>query len=67
MDSALQQQVTRAVYDSEWGIKATGVRVSKQAIRILETASCWLKDQGAEMAIFDVRAAARNWEKERHA
>ncbi len=51
MDSALQQQVTRAVYDSEWGIKATGVQVSKQAIRILETASCWLKDQGAEMAI----------------
>lgn len=51
VDSALQQQVMRAVYDSEWGINATGALVSKQAISILETASCWLKDQGAEIII----------------
>jgi aspartate racemase len=49
--SELQQLVMRAVYDSEWGIKATGVQVTKEAISILERASCWLFEQGAEIAI----------------
>jgi aspartate racemase len=50
LNSELQHLLTRAVYDSEWGINATGA-LSKQAMSILETASCWLLDQGAEIAI----------------
>ncbi len=51
LDSQLQQMVMRAVYDSEWGINVTGTQVSKQAMSILETASYWLLDRGAEIAI----------------
>jgi aspartate racemase len=49
--SCLQQLVMKAIYNSDWGIKATGTQVSSQAMSILEKASCSLKEQGAEIVI----------------
>jgi aspartate racemase len=51
VDSELQQLVMKVIYDLEWGIKSTGVDVSKQAISILEKAHDCLVEQGATLIV----------------
>lgn len=51
IESSTQKDVMKAIYDEKIGIKATGARVDKQAIRLLYEASNYLKDQGAQMVI----------------
>jgi aspartate racemase len=50
-DSALQQQLMAAIYQPEWGIKATGLDISQEAIEVLQRAVDWLMDQGVELII----------------
>ncbi|VXD16029.1 Aspartate racemase [Planktothrix serta PCC 8927] len=51
LDSELQNQIMNAIYHPIWGIKATGIEVSAQALEILVDATNWLADQGAELVI----------------
>jgi aspartate racemase len=48
LGSPTQQQVMQAIYHPEWGIKATGTRVSCHALTTLAEAVQWLANQGAE-------------------
>ena len=49
--SSTQRQVMQSIYHTEWGIKASGVRVSSLALDNLKQAVDWLQRQGAELVI----------------
>jgi aspartate racemase len=49
--SPIQHQIMQSIYAPEWGIKASGVWVSDQALESLRRAIHWLADQGAELVI----------------
>ena len=51
VDSDIQKLVMASIYDRKFGIKATGAKVSKQAIKGFQTAVSWLEEQGAELLI----------------
>ena len=49
--SVPQQAVMRAIFDPEWGIKATGTAVSSRAVEALKQSADWCLSQGAEAVI----------------
>lgn len=49
--SPIQQRVMQAIYNAEWGIKASGVWVPDFALEELAVAVEWLVYQGAELVI----------------
>ena len=51
IDSDIQKVVMDSIYDNEFGIKATGERVSQQAIKGIQEAVIYLQDRGAELFI----------------
>ena len=51
LSSPMQKRIMQSIYHPEWGIKTTGVQVSKKALLDLTHATHWLKDQGAEVII----------------
>lgn len=51
LESPQQTCVMQAIYHPEWGIKATGCRISSQALTALEQATQALLAQGAEVLI----------------
>lgn len=51
LSSPMQQRVMRAIYHPKWGIKATGILISNQALQDLAIAAAWLSEQGAEVVI----------------
>lgn len=51
LDSAIQQQIMRVIYDPNWGIKASGTWISDQVLTLLEDISGWYAEQGADLLI----------------
>ena len=51
LNSPLQRQLMRAIYQPQWGIKATGSGISRQVFNILETAISEFKTQEVELTI----------------
>jgi len=51
IDSPIQKQVMQSIYHPEWGIKATGTRLSYQALTALAEAVQWLANEGAEVVV----------------
>lgn len=51
LGSPIQQQVMQTIYHPDWGIKATGTRLSSQALATLVEAVQWLANQGAEVVV----------------
>ncbi len=51
VDSDIQKIVMDSIYDSEFGVKATGETVSQNAIKGFQEAARWLQAQGAELLI----------------
>jgi len=49
--SEAQRLVMEAIFDTSWGIKATGAAVSDRARRNLERAAEWCVDRGAEAVV----------------
>lgn len=51
IDSDMQKLVMDSIYDNEFGIKATGEKVSQQAIERIREVARYLQDRGAELLI----------------
>lgn len=51
VDSDIRKLVMASIYDRKFGVKATGSKVSKQAIKGFQAAARWLEEQGAELLI----------------
>lgn len=51
LGSPMQQRVMQTIYHPDWGIKATGTRLSCQALTALAEAVQWVAHQGAEVVI----------------
>jgi aspartate racemase len=51
LKSPWQNLVMQAIYHPDWGIKTTGTQVSAKALTVLDQATVWLKNQGAEVVI----------------
>lgn len=51
IDSSVQKEVMKAIYDRKIGIKATGSHVDRKAIRLLVGGSTYLKSEGAQIII----------------
>jgi len=51
LNSSQQNAVMDAIYNKRYGIKATGVVVSQNAVKILQSAAGYLVQQGAEVIV----------------
>ena len=51
LGSSTQQRIMASIYSPNWGIKATGTKVSDMALIELIVASRWLAERGAELII----------------
>lgn len=51
LNSSQQNAVMDAIYNKQYGIKATGVVVSRNAVKILQSAADYFVQQGAEVIV----------------